>query len=52
MARLLRIEVCDHCNNRSKSRDVCYAMNREIEDKSSIPNWCPLPEAEETTDGK
>ena len=63
MARLLRIESCWHCVHRqtvapsARGQDdqpVCEMADcrRVNTDDIGIPDWCPLPEAEEKGDGE
>ena len=63
MARLLRIETCGECpfvKEWEKGIMQYFGCSKKVggwfEPKQvnpdSIPDWCPLPEAEEATDGK
>ncbi len=49
MARLLRIESCEQCGWHSRYDDKCLNVipHRYYDFESGIPDWCPLPEAEE-----
>lgn len=51
MARLLRIESCGMCGNRNPFNDECLAVEprRIPDDVHTVPDWCPLPDAEEAT---
>lgn len=51
MARLLRIEKCEQCGWCSFYDDKCLCVNphKYFDPEDGIPDWCPLPEAEETT---
>ena len=61
MARIIRIEACEECPNSvsryktpglgcMKVRDA-DGVPSNVGDRTTIPNWCPLPEAEEVSDG-
>lgn len=60
MARLLRIEDCAECPHwwAAISGPKCTVFRKEgnvfqrskILGRDGIPDWCPLPEAEEATD--
>lgn len=49
MAKLLRIEKCEQCGWCSFYDDKCLCVNphKYFDPEDGIPDWCPLPEAED-----
>ena len=50
MARLLTIDDCSDCIHFSADVTCDLSGGRTVDDDCGIPDWCPLPEAEEVSD--